>query len=211
METKHTRESLGTITVVGLRAMFKVAPNPFRIWSIIVSIFLTIIFLVIFYLLHGDSYMFIKELTTQAIAFIPNILGFTIGGYAFLIGVNSSTLLNKITEPQSHSKYSLYQEASASFAINLVIQACTFVISYCVHFIILLEEGSKISNNLSECTTAVVNHTILSILCLLFISSLFMIIQIIVNIFDFSQLIHYGINRDKLDGMGNTDNNDKTI
>jgi uncharacterized membrane protein YphA (DoxX/SURF4 family) len=147
------------------------------------------------------AYDLIIDIKTNLITFIPGVLGFTIGGYSFLIGFIQPGLMNKISEPRKDSPFSLFQVASSSFASNILVQTFSLIIAFVIHYAIYIDAKVSISNNLNTGVISFVNGVtlIIGLMCLIF--SLVVIIQLVVNVFNFSQLHHYQINKEKLDAL----------
>jgi len=209
--TKHTKETIIDTFKIWLVSIFKISPNLLGTGTILFSLFISIIFFVIIIWINVNPYKLILDLANQIISFVPSFLGFSIGGYAFLIGFNQASLINKISEPQKKSKYSLYQQASAAFAVCLLIQAFTLCVGYLIHFITYLDEEKKLYKYFSEKTISILNYSSLLITLVFFITSLLVVIQIILNIFNFSQLYHYNINKEKIDEESNNSKRDNKV
>jgi len=201
METKQTIENIKDTFLVGLSGVFKISEilrNPWKYkvskYSIIAAIALPILALVA----KLDLPKLIDEIQSQMIVFLPCILGFTIAGYSLVVGFVQSNMLNKISEPSKDSKFSLYQTMSSKFAINVILQGIALIIAYLYHFIIYFDNNSKINIRPSGCLLCLINVCGMAIIAFWFTISVLLVIQIVVNIFNFSQLHHYFVNIEKV-------------
>ena len=96
---------------------------------------------------------------------------------------------------------------SAILAINIMLQAIALIIAYTFHFINYFDSNKSIPNFLPSQYIAIVNYLGIVILSYWFSLSLLMVIQIILNIFGFSQLHHYFINKDKIERLETPESN----
>jgi hypothetical protein len=206
MTTKHSTDTLRETFILGISAVFKIAGYKktfFSIWLTKLPIYISAFAVLIFFLLEIDYYKGIVEIKNLMINFLPGILGFTVAGYALMVGFIHGDMLDKITEPSSNTNFSTYQKMSATFAVNIILQGIALIIAYFAHFVIFIDTNAKnlfiVSNSLINMGNAIS----LSFLVYWFFISLFMVIQIVLNIFSFSQLHHYFVNKRKVDLKNN--------
>ncbi len=201
-DTKHTKETIQQGFLLDFKGIFSISEfpkKPFKTLTISISLIAWIVFSVWVFIWNIPRYDLIVDMVSNIIVWIPSILGFTIGGYGFLIGFIQSNLMQKISEPRQGSPFSLFQVASASFACNILIQALTLAIAFVVHFAIYLDaRRSKLIHLPTYITSLVNNATFLLVGCI-FALSLAVTVQIVVNVFNFSQLHHYNTVKGKLD------------
>ena len=93
---------------------------------------------------------------------------------------------------------------SSTFAINIIFQALSLIISYAYNFVIFIDKNKKNAIYYNSNFINIVNYYGLFFILIFFILSTFLIIQIVINIFNFSQLHHYIIVKEKID---NNDDN----
>lgn len=201
MTTKQTLVNLQSTFHTSLMGIFKIAFNETSLrknWSLIVSILVTFFAIFIIHIFKVDHYEIIIEIIEVIINFLPGILGFTIGGYSLMIGFIQGGILDKITEPLDESKYSLYQKISATFALNIIIQGLSLMIAFLFYFIDYIYINKKLIFQLSDKIIEYVNFLGLFLIIFSFTISLIMIIQVVINIFDFSQLHHFITNHLKI-------------
>lgn len=212
MKTRHTTDTLRETFITGLSAVFRIAGYKktfFSVWFTKAPVYISILASIIFYFFKIDYYEGIVELKTQMIAFLPSILGFTIAGYSLMVGFIQAGMLDKITEPSRDSNFSLYQKMSSTFAVNVILQAVALIIAYAVHFIIFVDAKRNLNFNTPPLLILATNIFGFAVLAYWFSISLFMIIQIVLNIFSFSQLHHYFVNKGKVDSQMEQYNNDE--
>ena len=201
MQTKQTKENLQETFNFGLSSLFQISgfeKSFFSNWSTILPIIISGIVFIFSLAIKVDIYKLIVEVKGLMINFLPGILGFTIAGYSLMVAFIQAGMLNEITEPMKDSKYSLYQKMSSTFAINIILQGLSLVFAYFIHFLIYFDTNRKDKFIYSECYLKVINTIGLIVIVYAFFVSLFMIIQIVLNIFTFSQLHHYFINKEKI-------------
>jgi hypothetical protein len=200
--TKHTKESIREGFILDFKGIFTIAefktkplkPLTFKIATIVWAIFSLWTLL-----LKIPVYDLLVDMVNNLIIWIPCILGFTIGGFSFLIGFIQSNLMQKISEPRQNSPFSLFQIASAAFACNILIQSLTLAIAFVVHFVIFIDTKNPSKIHYSDNYIDVVNIGAFLLVGLAFALSLAVTVQIVVNVFNFSQLHHYNTNKEKLD------------
>jgi hypothetical protein len=211
--TKHTNESLQETFLLGLSGILSITGYKKTFFTkrlTIIPIWLAVLSLLTSIILELNVLKLIIEIKSLMIDFLPGILGFTIAGYSLMVGFIQSGMLDKITEPTSDSNFSLYQKMSSTFAINILLQAFALIIAFIVHFVNYIDINKGLKFPLSPLFVNIVNYVTLTILSYWFVLSVLMIIQIIVNIFGFSQLHHYFINKLKVDkDASSQDNSDK--
>ncbi|MDB5159483.1 MAG: hypothetical protein JWR50_4190 [Mucilaginibacter sp.] len=201
METKQTIENIKETFVVGLKGIIKISGFFKDIWKYKVSrysIIISILTPIVSSIFKVDNAALLCEIQSQMIVFLPCILGFTIAGYALVVGFVQSNMINKITEPAKDTNFSLYQLMSSKFAMNVILQGVSLVFAYLYHFIIYFNSNSKLNLQFSNCYISSVNIIGLILLSFWFTISVLLVIQIVINIFNFSQLHHYFINIGKV-------------
>lgn len=152
------------------------------------SFILAIATIIIIYITNASFYSFLDFLAIQITSIMPNILGFNLGGYVLLIGLNSQSILNEITEPDlPKSKYSLFQKQSSVFAFSILIQATAILLAFIVNSIIEIGDKIIINSNLALSF----NLIALILFCTISYYSILLIGQIILNIFNFGQILHF--------------------
>lgn len=197
METKQTKANIIETFVTGFKGVLKIAEynKLIKSFSTIASLILSIIVIAITITLNVDFYLLILEIKSLMINFLPSILGFTIAGYTLVVGFIQGGMLDRISEPMKDSKFSLYQKMSSSFALIIITQLIALLIAYSYHLFIFFDSNMKFVNPTNpKC----VNYIALPLITFSFLLSFFLSIQLVLNIFGFSQLHHYMINIEKV-------------
>lgn len=207
IKTKHTTESIRDTFVTGFAGILKTTGYKkifFSNWLTYLPIIVSIVGVLATWLLGIAPLRILLELKSTMINFLPGILGFSIAGYSMMVAFIQVGMLDKITEPSRDSKYSLYQRMSAILAINILIQAVALILAYFIHFVNFLDTVKTIPQFFSSKVNTIINYIGLLLLGYWFSISVFMVVQIILNIFGFSQLHHYFVNKAKVDSQNNT-------
>lgn len=200
--TKHTKETIQASFILNLKGIFTIADflkHPLKPLSFRVAFIGWLIFTACSLIFQVPLYDLITDMVNQLIIWIPCILGFTIGGYSFLIGFIQSNLMQKISEPRPNSNFSLFQVASAAFACNIILQGISFIIAFVVHYAMYLDSKRSWKWVLPDYANYVINLITFLLVGLSFAISLAVVIQIVINVFNFSQLHHYNTNKEKLE------------
>jgi len=201
-KTKHTPETLRESTLFDFKGIFTISDfidSPFKPLVFKVGLGVWLVFVTVVLCLELPLYAMIVEITSLIISIIPDILGFTIGGYSFLIGFIQPSFMNKISEPRSNSVFSLFQVVSASFACNIILQALALVVAFIIHFIIWIDEKGKVATKISYTTSFGINLIGFLAISFSLMIALAVILQLVLNVFNFSQIHHFNVNKEKVD------------
>lgn len=173
-------------------------------WGTLISVIITMIFVVLVIVIYHSTYDYYKvlsQITETIISVLPSLFGFCIGGYALIIGLSNIDIIGKMSKQYSNKhNLSLFQLLSSVFAATLILQCFTFIVAYIVHYVLLLELHSP-----NEIVGNVVNIITILLLLLLSFISLSLLFYTIINVFNFGQTSHFCI---QLDNMKDK-NNDK--
>lgn len=189
---RPTRPKTGIKGILGITKFGKLSKT--RVFKI--SISLAVVLVSTSILFELDPYNLILVIKDDIITFLPSILGFTIGGYALVVGFVQGGMLERITDKIPNSNHSLYQGMSSVFALNIVAQAIALIFAYGVRYVVFIDTSANflyVGNSLRT----MINWVTLLVIAFLFSLSLFLVIQIVINIFDFSQLHQYLIEVEK--------------
>lgn len=200
--TKHTRESIQAGFILGFKGVFTISDfvkHPLKPKSFQIAFASWLIFSTTVLGLQVSLYDLIIDMVNNLIIWIPCILGFTIGGYGFLIGFIQANLMQKISEPRPKSHFSLFQLASAAFACNIILQAIALVIAFIIHYIIYIDTKKTVHWSMPRWSITGINTFAFLLVGLSFAISLAVVVQLVINVFNFSQLHHYNTNKEKLD------------
>lgn len=202
METKHTIESIRETNVLGISGIYKILGAKrifFSTWVEWLSLLLSLITILICWCIELNPFDFIYEIKDLMIDSLPTIIGFTLAGYSLVVGFVQAGMLNKITEPVKvgEDNFSLYQKMSAAFAMNIILQTVALFIAIVIYFLIVIDDKNQ-KFILLDLVVDSFNWIGLLIISYWFFLSLLLTIQIVINIFGFSQLHQYLINKNKL-------------
>jgi hypothetical protein len=140
------------------------------------------------------------------ISIIPSLLGFVLSGYALLIGFGNIEIIAKKPKTKNgdaSNKPTLYQKVSTVFAVGLIMQIFLLVFTFGLKLFLKLDLPCLI-NEVWFCN--LVNYTVFTLLIFSLIYVTVMIKDLVVNIFNFSQVQHLFINKSKPEGREDNKN-----
>lgn len=128
----------------------------------------------------------LEVIDNMVLSIIPNLLGFVLSGYALLIGFGNITIIAK----QKGNESTLYQKISTVFSIALLMQMLLLIFAFLVRFTL---------NASLSCKSLILSSSIniFTIIALMFglLYVTFMIKDLVLIIFNYSQYQHYLINK----------------
>ncbi len=166
---------------------------PLKKWITSVPFFLSIvsaIFVTTTYAFLSNNPKFITQLIDLMVTILPNLLGFGLGGFAILISFSSIFLSRLITNQLENPSNTLYQITSSIFAFTLILQAFSLLAALFLKLIIAIT-GEGILN-------CCYDIQLVFILSFMLIWSVTVLIDLIKNIFNFSQVYHFTTYMDAL-------------
>jgi hypothetical protein len=178
---------------MGIKGIFKAYPPKeiIKAKSFIISAILTVIFTISVYIFHIDVFNALGYLSDTVISIFPNLLGFNLGGYVFVLGFGSVELLKRMTENKKNTKRSIFQKISGIFAFSLMMQATCLLLAFIIAF------SSKIGISYNFITKFIIpyfthfNYFFFFLLLFLTFYSFFLLIRLIINVFTFGQMYHF--------------------
>ncbi|MGN5953204.1 hypothetical protein ACP6L2_01190 [Sphingobacterium lactis] len=149
------------------------------------SLFLCFIFSC-FSFYSESSFVLLVKVNELNLSIIPNVLGFALGGYAMLIGGFSDSILSKLVKIDAE-EYNTFQKTSATFGVALLSMCVSLILNYLIKWFI----NTEISNHFSLTNhfALLINVSVIFIINIISIYSIFLTINIVKNIFAFSQFI----------------------
>ncbi|MDD4994116.1 MAG: hypothetical protein PHR83_18000 [Paludibacter sp.] len=128
----------------------------------------------------------LEIIDNMILSIIPNLLGFVLSGYALLIGFGNITIIAK----QKDKEITLYQKISTVFSISLLMQMLLLIFAFLVKYAI-------VANLTCENEFLISSVNIFTIIILMFglLYVTFMIKDLVLIIFNYSQYQHYLINK----------------
>jgi len=197
----HSFGISGIIDILKIKGTFK--KFPFYL-SILFSL-VTVLFV---WLSYDDKlYPFVEGTSKILLSFFPNLLGFSLGGYALVVGFSNTDL---IKEGSSLTKHSLYQILNAIFSLSIIFQIFTTILCFSIGWFIEVASHNGVSFDLGF-LNPVINALVLYLLLFGSTYSLFLTPYVITNLFTLSQLnnLHLtieNINDQKIIEENNTKN-----
>lgn len=122
----------------------------------------------------------------------PGVIGFLLSGYAIIIGFSSNEVVKFMSKKSKESDGTLYQQQNAVFAVSIFSILIGLVSALFIRFI--FESGVNFFPN--DLYTDVFNYIVLSLILFIAYYSIFTIKDMIINVFNFGQLIHYLIQKE---------------
>ena len=156
----------------------------------IISLIISYSLIIICINLNTEIEVIFNSILNITLTFLPNIIGFGLGGYAIMISFSNQIMLDKMFKRQlKFNKPTLYQRTSAIFAFVLILQIFTLTISVVVN---LLKDFSFNANEFIDITLYIVSF----ILIFLTLWSILVMIDLIKNIFNIGQAFHISLLND---------------
>lgn len=132
----------------------------------------------------------ICSISNIIISGFPSLIGFIITGYAIFIGISSLDLLKELTKPLSTGK-SLYQTVSSSFSFILLALIVTYIIGSICYASTSMTTFVPVFEDYSELID-IIEYGILYILIFSLLYCIFSLLDVVVNIYNYSIYIqHY--------------------
>lgn len=176
---KHHKSNLAGIIDI-LRAKGTLMKWPL-IFSLVVS-FLVMNGTIFFYPQHSFDYL--RKTVELMLSFFPNLLGFSLGGYALVVGFGN---LDLIKAGSKLNGYSVYQKLNAIFSLCIFLQVLTTTVSFIVNWLVVVNPFM-----ISEISVGVfgiiMNAFILFFILFVSLYSLLLSPYVIINLFTLSQV-----------------------
>lgn len=154
--------------------------RPFQL-----SIFLSVALFIISLLSKKNTFEVLGLWSSQILSIFPNLLGFNLGGYALIIGFGNTELVESMTKKKEGKKTTVFQKLSGIFAFAILLQLSAFLLSFSVNFIIQLNFTSPDSRIVNS-----INTPIIILLSFLGLWGLFILPNLVANVFSFGQGHH---------------------
>jgi len=174
----HRVGIFGILSILRIKGTFK--KFPFHS-SWIVSI---VIVILVAALDVEKLYSFLKSTSEILVAFFPSLLGFSLGGYALVVGFSNMDLIKKASSTEKHS---LYQILNAIFALSIIFHVFTTILSLSVYWFIKVEFGELVNLEI-DVLNHFVNAVLLFLLLFASIYSLWLTPYVVTNLFTLSQI-----------------------
>jgi hypothetical protein len=146
-------------------------------------LFLSLVPTLVGILSDGNSSVLLESIINITISICPAILGFTLSGYALIIGLSNSKYIDGLLEYKQKGK-SMFQSVNTVFAVVLFFSFFTTILAIVIKVIF---ECQIIIN--STITVDILNWSVVFIILFLLIYTVNSIKDIVINIFNFGQFI----------------------
>lgn len=151
----------------------------------------TLIGMLLLCLSNKDNYKLLRELLEISLSIMPNLLGFSLGGYALIVGFGNTALLKSMTVKLKDEKGSLFQKLSAILAFSVLLQVACLILSYLFMFLYNLNLSLIKHQEFTSMAYPVINGLAMSILLFMFIWMFLQLPFVVTNIFTFGQTHHF--------------------
>jgi len=181
------------LEIYNLKLLFNGAKLPLIITSLIV---------VCFCVFDKVDKEIISTVVDLVLSIIPSLLGFVLSGYALLIGFGNIEVIAKKPQQkngETSEKPTLYQKVSTVFAVGLIMQIFLLVFTFVLKLILKIDLPCM---NGVNWVCDVINYSVFAVLVFGLIYVTVMIKDLVVNIFNFSQVQHFFINKQKENDIG---------
>lgn len=132
-----------------------------------------------------NVYQILGDLSGMIVSSFPSIIGFILAGYAILIGCSNQDILKRICSPTPKEGSSIFQRTSATFAVVMGSLITTLLSGFVVNIFIKGEYEFWFC-----CGDKVFNLIIFILLSYISIYSLWSLVDITSNLFNYSQFIN---------------------
>ena len=176
-----------TIYGSGWKIVWRIYSRGNLIVSLCLPIVLTVLSFIVCLLSKKEPIVFLDYVSSLILSIGPNMLGFTLSGYALMMGMSNSEFIQALINFREKDKeYSLYQSLNTVFAVVL---GTMFVIILTGAFAsIVIEAEIQMPYILSDMTIWY-NWSCLFVLLFLMFYTINSIKDIVINIFNFGQFI----------------------
>ena len=142
-QTVNNIKDFHTVSWKGIKKII-LKRKTFRKKPFICSIVTTfLICLLIAIYKNEHSYYLLKDITELVVSIFPNLLGFSLGGYAIVVGFSNNELIKNATKI---GEYSVFQQLSAIFAMTVLFQIITVAIALIITCFIEFESNKILPN-----------------------------------------------------------------
>lgn len=135
----------------------------------------------------------IGSLANIVLSAFPSLLGFSLAGYALIIGTINIGVMRMMSKPQKPmSDMSYFQFVSSVFALSVLVQCLTLSLAFIVH--VVVEQKWEMVVDISS---RWVNYPAYVLLMLLVIESFVLLANMVINIFTYGQTVHFCLRKEE--------------
>lgn len=155
--------------------------------SLCIPITLSIIILAICLYSGKPSTLYIGYVSNAILLVVPAILGFTLSGYALMMGLSNSEFIKGLARFKEEGKnYSMFQSLNATFAVVLLVAFITTIAGICGDIILKANISFPVS---SKYLCQLYNWTCFLILLFFLFYTVNAIKDVVINVFNFGQYV----------------------
>lgn len=155
--------------------------------SVCLPLILTVVTFVVCFISEKSPLYFIEYVASTILSVGPNMLGFTLSGYALMMGLSNSEFIQGLINFKEKGKeYSLFQSLNAVFAVVLGMMFLTTIVGAFVS--VILKAKISLPYELNDFTD-IYNWFSLFLLMFLMFYTINAIKDIVINIFNFGQYV----------------------
>jgi len=193
-ESDHTTRVKKLLSIRGIFIIYN-PKNFIRTFPFIASLLIAITYAVFTLMYHLDQEKILAYILEKYLNVFPNMLGFSLGGYAIIVGFGNTNFLKRIALSAEENEFSMFETLSAIFAFNLISQAVVLITALFFDFLYFVNHTFNfgIDRGMGE----VVNCVGVSTLIFLGTWTLFVIPYLISNIFIFGEAHHITLKHEK--------------
>ena len=177
---------------VGFSTLFKGYPYRKLKKGVLISLMTSTLFVFLIIVFGCDARSIILVMIQDAIAIMPNLIGFVLAGYAIIVGFGNKEFLLSASEPGKNG-LSLYQTYSYIYSFSLITLIATLFCAFVFRLISLVCYSPA-----SVCLVKFLNISGLFILVFLIIQSLASLLYMVINVFNLAQAHHLKLTIERL-------------
>ena len=172
---------------MGLKGLFSIYPKINLLKSAAIPFLIDTVLIIIVVKFKTDTYNLLVFIVGIITSVIPNVLGFILTGYAVIISVTETKYLKIMVKRIQGEKITLYQTVNSTFAFVLLSLCITLILGIIIN--IVVNAKLVVIDLFANCFCRI-NIMCLFVLIFLLLYSLFAILDVVVNIFNFGQFIN---------------------
>lgn len=159
-----------------------------------ISILISLILSIILYFNSNQQLIYINKIKNICFMIVPAMVGLSVAGFAIAMTQFDRNTLEKIADIDDGENSSLYQKTSAVFSVTIFVQVTALLMAVIAEFV--MPFSTKVS--ISYKTANIINSISFFILCQTFLYAIFIIIDLVKNIFACSQTLNFLIILNKI-------------
>lgn len=135
----------------------------------------------------------IGSLANTVLSTFPSLLGFSLAGYALIIGTINIRVMKMMSKPQkAMSDMSYFQFVSSVFALSVFVQCITLSLAFVVY--IIVEQKWEM---ICDISCGWVNYPVYVFLMFLVIESFVLLANTVINIYTYGQTVHFCLRKEE--------------